>query len=67
MRVRHLGAPPLDGVPEEMATAFMGLAAGLAQQKLVDPDAVPDNLLGDIFALIYAGHVARAQARQAAR
>ena len=23
VRVRHLGAPPLDGVPEEMATAFM--------------------------------------------
>ena len=67
LRVRHLGAPPLDADPEEMATAFMGLTAGLAQQKLVDPDTVPDHLLGDIFALVYAGHVARAQARQAAR
>ena len=67
VRVRHLGAPPLDADPEEMATAFMGLTAGLAQQKLVDPDTVPDHLLGDIFALVYAGHVARAQARQAAR
>ena len=67
LRVRHLGAPPLDADPEEMATALMGLTAGLAQQKLVDPDTVPDHLLGDIFALVYAGHVARAQARQAAR
>ena len=67
VRVRHLGAPPLDADPEAMATAFMGLTAGLAQQKLVDPDTVPDHLLGDIFALVYAGHVARAQAMQAAR
>lgn len=60
-RLDHLGAPPLTGTQaENIATAFIGLAAGLARQKLIEPDAVPDNLLGDTFALVYAGHVARA-------
>jgi AcrR family transcriptional regulator len=59
-RFDHLGAPPLQGTAEEMATAFISLASGLAREKLIDPDAVPDHLLGDTFALIYAGHVARA-------
>jgi AcrR family transcriptional regulator len=62
-RLEHLGAPPLDTPAEELATVFMSLAAGLAQEKLVEPDAVPDDLLGNAFALIYAGHVARTQAR----
>jgi AcrR family transcriptional regulator len=60
-RVQHLGGPPMDTNPEDMATAFLALGTGLAQQKLVDPDSVPDDLLGHIFALVYAGHVARAQ------
>jgi AcrR family transcriptional regulator len=59
-RMEHLGAPPLGEAAEEMATAFMSLTAGLAQERLIDPDAVPERLLGDTFALIYAGHVARA-------
>jgi hypothetical protein len=37
------------------------MAFGLAQEKLIEPNAVPDELVGDMFALIYAGHVARAQ------
>ena len=41
-------------------TVFMSLAAGLAREKLIEPAAVPDDLLGNTFALIYAGHVARA-------
>ncbi len=57
-RLKHLGAPPL-GAPKQIATALLGLAFGLAQEKLIEPDAVPDELLGDMFALIYAGHVAR--------
>ncbi len=59
-RMKHLGAPPL-AAPEQLATALLSLAFGLAQEKLIEPDAVPDNLLGDMFALIYAGHLARAQ------
>jgi AcrR family transcriptional regulator len=62
-RLEHLGAPPLQPWAEEMATAIMGLAAGLAQEKLIDPDAVPDHLLGETIALIYRGFVAREQAR----
>lgn len=59
-RLQHLGAPPL-AAPEQIATALLSLAFGLAQEKLIEPDAIPDDLLGDMFALIYAGHVARAQ------
>jgi hypothetical protein len=59
-RLKHLGAPPAVA-PEQVATALLSLAFGLAQEKLIEPDAVPDELLGDMFALIYAGHVARAQ------
>ena len=59
-RLMHLGAPPL-AAPEQLATALLSLAFGLAQEKLIEPDAVPDHLLGDMFALIYAGHVARAR------
>ena len=62
-RLEHLGAPPLDRPAEELATVFMSLAAGLAQEKLVEPSAVPDDLLGRSFALIYAGHVAGAQSQ----
>jgi AcrR family transcriptional regulator len=59
-RLKHLDTPPL-AAPEQMATALLSLALGLAQEKLIEPDAVPDELLGDMFALIYAGHVAQAQ------
>jgi AcrR family transcriptional regulator len=60
-RASHLGAPPLGMPVEEVATAFLALAHGLALEKLMDPDAVPDHLLGEMFALVYAGLVARAQ------
>jgi AcrR family transcriptional regulator len=59
-RLEHLGAPPI-AAPEHVATALLSLVFGLAQQWLIEPDAVPDELLGDMFALIYAGHVAREQ------
>ncbi len=57
-RMEHLGAPPF-AAPEHLATALLSLVFGLAQQWLIEPDAVPDELVGDMFALIYAGHVAR--------
>jgi hypothetical protein len=37
----------------------MSLTSGLGQEKLVEPEAVPEHLLGNTFALIYAGLVAR--------
>jgi AcrR family transcriptional regulator len=59
-RVEHLGAPVGDVDFVEIATAILGLANGLARQKMIDPDAVPDHLLGEAIALIYRGLVARA-------
>jgi AcrR family transcriptional regulator len=60
-RVKNLGGRA-EGVPAEaMATAILSLAAGLAQERLIDPDAVPDSLLGDTIVLIYKGMVAAAQ------
>jgi AcrR family transcriptional regulator len=59
-RVEHLGRPVDDTPVEEIATTFLALAKGLALAKLVDADAVPDHLLGETFALVYAGLIHRA-------
>jgi AcrR family transcriptional regulator len=61
LRLQHLGAPPLDVDYEEMATVLMGLAAGLAQERLMEPRAVPDHLLGSTIVLIYRGLLAGAE------
>ena len=61
-RMEHLGAPPPSGPPEEMAALFIAVVTGLAREKLIDPGAAPDHLVGEAFALMYAGHVARARA-----
>jgi len=60
-RLEHLGAPPGALAGETMATVIMGLSAGLAQERLIDPGAVPDGLLGDTVVLLYFGVVARAE------
>ena len=62
-RMRHLGAPPLDLPAEDVATIVMSLGIGLTQQKLIEPDAVPDDLLVEAVALVYRGLVARAEDR----
>jgi AcrR family transcriptional regulator len=59
-RLEHLGAPPF-AAPEHVATGLLSLTFGLAREWLIEPHAVPDELLGDMLALIYAGHVARSQ------
>jgi AcrR family transcriptional regulator len=59
-RVSHLGAPPLDTPAEQIATAFLALVHGLALERLLDPEAVPDGLLGETAALVYAGLLVRA-------
>jgi AcrR family transcriptional regulator len=59
-RMGHLGAPHLDVPFEDIATMIMSLAVGLARQKLIEPDSVPDHLLGETIAMIYRGLVARA-------
>jgi len=40
---------------EQLAVAIDALADGIARQKLADPDAVPDDLLGRVIALLVAG------------
>jgi AcrR family transcriptional regulator len=45
----------LDIPPEQLAVAIDALADGIARQKLADPDAVPDDLMGRVLALLFAG------------
>jgi AcrR family transcriptional regulator len=40
---------------EQLAVAIDALADGIARQKLADPDAVPDELMGRVLALLLAG------------
>src|SRR6202167_4817962 len=39
---------------EQLAVAIDALAAGIARQKLADPDAVPDELMGRVLSLLFA-------------
>ena len=45
--------------PLELATAVLALANGLGMDRIIDPDAVPETLFGDILQLIYDGLVLR--------
>jgi AcrR family transcriptional regulator len=60
LRLAHLGAPALEMAADKMATVIMGLAAGLAQERLIDAGAVPDELLGKAIVLLYRGLLASA-------
>ena len=60
IRVEHLGTPLEFPAPENMALGIMGLAVGLAREKLLDPGAVPDDVLGRLIVLLYKGLVAEA-------
>jgi AcrR family transcriptional regulator len=40
---------------EQLAIAVDALADGIARQKLADPSAVPDDLMGQVLALLFAG------------
>lgn len=39
---------------EQLAVAIDALADGIARQKLADPDAVPDELMGTVLALLFS-------------
>ncbi len=39
---------------EQLAVAIDALADGIARQKLADPDAVPDELMGRVLSLLFA-------------
>jgi AcrR family transcriptional regulator len=45
----------LDIPAEQLAVAIDALADGIARQKLADPDAVPDELMGRVLSLPLAG------------
>jgi AcrR family transcriptional regulator len=60
VRLAHLGAPTPGLAAEEMATVLMSLSAGLSQERLIDPGAVSDELLGRTIVLLYRGLLARA-------
>jgi AcrR family transcriptional regulator len=44
----------LDLPAEQLAVAIDALADGIARQKLADPDAVPDELMGRVLSLLFA-------------
>ena len=44
-----------------LATAMLALGHGLAMNALVEPEAVPDELFGDILQLLYEGLESRAE------
>ena len=50
---------------EQLAIAIDALADGIARQKLADPDAVPDELMGTVLALLLRRSRARGRHRHA--
>jgi hypothetical protein len=62
MRARHeaIGVPM--AIPaEQLATAVIALVDGLSIQQLTEPDAVPEDLFGQILSLIDDGMILRAK------
>jgi AcrR family transcriptional regulator len=40
---------------DKLALVMNALGAGLSQEQLIDPEAVPDELFGEVIALLWAG------------
>lgn len=64
-RARHLGTPDVGMSAEDVARIVMSFIGGLTADELLEPGSVSPDLVGETLALIYAGLVARAQAREA--
>jgi AcrR family transcriptional regulator len=61
-RARHEASGlPLAIPAEDLATAVIALVDGLSMQQLTEPDAVPEELFGQILALIEDGMTLRAK------
>jgi AcrR family transcriptional regulator len=60
-RLEHLGTPIPGMAHEHMATLLMGLTAGLMRERMIDPQAVPDEMVGRAVVLIYRGALASLQ------
>jgi len=52
---------PLTYPADRLASAILALGHGLAMSALVEPDAVPDELFGDVLQLLYEGLESRAR------
>jgi len=50
---RNVGIALPEGLAEAAGTLFTALADGLALMKLLDPEAVPDELFGDALSALY--------------
>jgi AcrR family transcriptional regulator len=50
---RDVGLALPEGLAEAAGTLFTALADGLALMKLLDPEAVPDELFGDALSALY--------------
>jgi AcrR family transcriptional regulator len=62
MRARHETAGIPMAIPaEQLATAVIALVDGLSIQQLTEPNAVPDDLFGQILSLIEDGMTLRAK------
>jgi AcrR family transcriptional regulator len=62
MRTRHEHLEvPLAISAERLATALIALVDGLSIQQLTEPEAVPEDLFGQIAALIEDGSILRAK------
>jgi AcrR family transcriptional regulator len=62
-RARHLGTPEIPMPAEDLARIVMSIIGGLTIDELIEPGSVHPELLGEALAIVYAGLVARAQAR----
>jgi AcrR family transcriptional regulator len=62
-RARHLGTPDLTMPAEDVARIVMSIIGGLVIDDLIEPGSVRPELLGEALATVYAGLVAREQAR----
>jgi len=58
------GLAPPDGAGEQFANVMLGLGLGLPMLKLIDPQAVPDSLLGAVLSVLIRAAESSAQARE---
>jgi AcrR family transcriptional regulator len=68
LEARHeqMGIPLTVGA-QDLATGMAALANGLAAVRIVDPESVPDNLLGEMLDLVQEGLAARAARQESAQ
>jgi AcrR family transcriptional regulator len=62
-RAERLGIEPVVP-PEQVATMTFAMANGIALERLLEPDAVPDGLAPEMMAIFFSGLRARAAARR---